>query len=148
MSVPTEIDFAIVRVGNGAEPEVFTTICDLTNVSLNETVNTSDRFVRDCAKPNKPGGRRTRVNGQQWDLTGSGLSNADQIVLLKGVLGKAVQYEIVGFRDDGTDAGAELGTWSGEGRMTARNYSFQREGDTSMEVTIAGHDDLAYAPAA
>ncbi|WP_066795058.1 hypothetical protein [Sphingomonas soli] len=147
MSVPVEIDFAQIKMGNAADPEVFTVICDITSVSINETAETSTRRVRDCTKPNKPAGRRSRVLGTAWDVTGSGLSSADQIATLKAAVGRHKNYEIVGYRDDGTDAGEEIGTWSGQAVMTARNYSIDREGDTGMEITLEGEGDLTYVAA-
>lgn len=148
MSVPIEIDFAQIRMGNAADPEVFTVICDLTSVSINEGAETSTRYRRDCATPNKPAMRRSRVQGTFWDVTGTGISNTVQIPTLKAALGVRKNYEIIGYRDDGTDEGAEIGTWAGEAILTARNYSVDREGETSMEVTLEGQDALVYTAAA
>lgn len=147
MSVPAEIDFAQVLLGNGADPEVFAVICDLTSVNLNEGAETSTRYRRDCTKPNKPGTRSSRVTGTFWDVTGTGLSNEAQIATLKAAIGKHVNYEIRGYRDDGTDGGELVGTWSGQAVMTARNYAFDREGDTSMEITLEGEGELAFVAA-
>ena len=147
MSVPVEIDFAQVLMGDGASPEVFTAICDLTSVTLNEGAETSTRRRRDCAKPNKPAARYSKVMGTFWDVSGTGLSNAPQIATLRAALGKHKNYKIIGYRDDGTDAGDEVGTWSGQGVMTGRNYSIDREGDTSMEINIEGEGDLLFTPA-
>lgn len=147
MSVPVEIDFAQVLMGDGASPEVFTVICDLTNVNINEGAETSTRYRRDCTTPGTPPKRRSRVTGTFWDVTGTGLSNAPQIATLKAALGARKNYQIIGYRDDGTPAGAEIGTWEGEAIMTARNYSVDREGDTSMEINLEGQDDLTYTPA-
>lgn len=147
MSVPVEFDFAQVKIGNGADPEIFTVICDLTNVSINETAETSTRRKRDCAKPNKPGGRYSRVLGTAWDVTGSGIFDVGQIQLRKDALGKHKNYEIDGYRDDGTDGGELLGTYSGQAVMTANNLSTDREGDSSGEVTLEGEGDLVWAAA-
>lgn len=147
MSTPTEFDFMEISVGDGATPENFTKICGLTAVAVNHTAQTSDRFVRDCAYPNRKAKRKVRVTGEQQDITGSGLSNAHQIALLKAAVGKSKNYEIVGFRDDGTDAGAELGTYSGAYVMTAHNISTDQNGDSSMEVTLASDGDFTWTAA-
>lgn len=147
MSEPVEFDFAQVKVGDGADPEVFTVICDITSVSLNETAETSTRRVRDCTKPGKPGARRSRVLGTGWDVTGTGLVDADQNPMLRAALGKKKNYEIPVYRDDGTDAGELLGTYSGEAVMTARNISMDREGDSSVEITLEGQGDLTWTAA-
>lgn len=148
MSVPIEIDFAQVHMGDGADPEVFTVICDLTSVTLNEGAETTTRRRRDCTKPGKPGARFSKVLGTFWDVNGTGLSNGPQVAALQAAIGKHKNFQIIGYRDDGTDAGDEIGTWEGQGVITARNYSMDREGETSMEVTIEGEGDLTYTAAA
>lgn len=147
MSVPVEFDFAQVKIGNGADPEVFTVICDLTSVSINEGAETSTRYRRDCTKPGAPATRRSRVLGKFWDVSGSGLSDASQVPTLRAAIGVRKNYEIPVYKDDGTDAGELLGTYTGEAILTARNTSIEREGETSMEVTLEGQDTLTFTPA-
>jgi hypothetical protein len=146
MSVPVEFDFAQVRIGDGASPEVFTVICDLTSVTINETAETQTRRKRDCAKPNKPAARYSRVLGTAWDVTGSGLIDKSQVATLRAALGKHVNYEIPVYADDGTDGGELLGTYSGQAVMTARNISTDREGDSSGEITLEGEGELTWDP--
>jgi hypothetical protein len=147
MSYPVEIDAAIIKIGNGATPEVFAIACGLENVTINETVNTTDRFRRDCAKPGQIPSRGIRVNGLQWDITGSGVANADQFTAFKAALGQHKNYQIDAIRYDGTDAGELLGTFTGQGVMTAKNLNLQTSGESSAEVTIAGENDLVWDPA-
>ncbi len=147
MSVPTEVAFAQIKIGDGADPEVFTVICDISSVSINATANTTDQFRRDCAKPNLPATRKVKVTGKQWDITGSGLADAGQIPLLLDAVGTSANFEVPGYQDDGTDGGGLLGTWSGNGVLTADNLSLDREGDSSGEITIAGNGDLTFTPA-
>ncbi|KQM37934.1 hypothetical protein [Sphingomonas sp. Leaf10] len=147
MSYPTEIDAVIVKLGNGASPEVFANICGVENATINETVQSSDRFRRDCAKPGMIPRRAVRVTGQQWDVTGSGVTNVDQIAALKAVLGIRRNYELVAIKYDGTDEGDVLGTFKGAGVMTARNMSLSPN-EATMEVTIAGEDELVWTPVA
>ena len=148
MSYPTEIDFAIVRIGDGTTPEVFTVVCGLENATVNETANTSDRFRSDCENPGRVPTRSVRVTGVQWDVTGSGVSNSDQIPLRKAALGKHRNYQIDAIEEDGTDAGKLLGTFAGRGVMTANNLNLQRTGDSTGDITIAGENDLTWTPAA
>lgn len=147
MSYPTEIDAAVIKIGDGADPEVFTVICGVENVTLNETVQSSDRFRKDCAKPGMVPTRAVRVTGKQWDLTGSGVTNTDQIASLKAALGLTKNYQVIAIKYDGTDAGDELGTFSGAGVLTARNMNLTPN-EATMEVTIAGENDLTWTPAA
>lgn len=148
MSYPTEIDAAIIYRVTAGTPPVRTVLCGIENVTINETVNSSDRFRRDCAKPGAIPARSVRVNSRQWDVTGSGVSNADQLTALKALLGAHADYEIDAIAYDGTDEGNLLGTFAGTGVLTAKNLNLQREGDSGSEITIAGEDDLVWTPAA
>ncbi|WP_333571309.1 hypothetical protein [Sphingomonas sp.] len=146
MSYPTEIDAVVVKIGDGASPEVFTTICGIENATINETVQTNDRFRKDCTKPGMIPTRDVRVTGKQWDLTGSGVTNVTQLVTLKAALGISRNYQIVAIKYDGTDEGDELGTFTGQGVLTARNLNLQDNGGTA-EITIAGENELTWTPA-
>lgn len=147
MSEPVEYDFAQVKFGDGGSPEAFTVICDLTQVTVSEAAQTSTRTRRDCTKPGKPGTRRSRVTGTSWDISGTGLSNATQNAALRALLGRRNNYEILMYADDGTDTGELLGTYSGEAIMTARELNPDREGESSMSITLEGQGDLTYEAA-
>lgn len=148
MSYPNEIDAVIVKLGDGASSgEQFTTICGIESATINETVQSTDRFRRDCAKPGMIPRRGVRVTGQQWDVTGSGVTNIDQLDALKAVLGAHRNYQLVAIKYNGTDAGDVLGTFAGSGVMTARNMNLSPN-EATMEITIAGENDLVWTPAA
>lgn len=145
MSVPVEADFALIKIGDGATPtEVFTTVCGMRQVGINRTVATSDRFVRDCAKPNKIASRKVRTTGKQLDLTGSGLINKTDIAAFDAALGKVKNYKVELYVDDGTDTGTLMGTFAAAFVMTAANLSLQEGGDASSEVTLASHGDWTW----
>lgn len=148
MSLPNEIDWALIKMGDGDGPEVFTTVCGIVDVTINETANSDDRFVRDCDQPGAVPFRFTRVSGKQLDVSGSGLSNADETVRLSDALGRVVNYKVETYKDDGTDAGELLGTYTGAFRMTANNLSTARNGDSSGEISLASHGQWTYAAAA
>ncbi len=147
MSVPTEFDFALIKLGDGASTEAFTTICGMQDVSINETVNTNDRFVRDCAAPASPPQRRVQVTGLQVDITGTGFTNADEVVRLRAALGERANYRVEGYADDGTATGSLIGTYSGSFVMTSKNSSLSTESPGSMEITLASDGATTYAAA-
>lgn len=142
MSVPTEIDFCLIKLGDGGSPEAFTTICGITDVSVNEAAQTTDRYVRDCTKPGETPIRKVKVNGKAMDVSGTGLSNKDTVDDLMAALGKHKNYKIEAYADDGTDAGDLLGTWAGTYVMTANNLTLPREGAASGQINLA--NDGAY----
>ena len=145
MSYPTEIDAAIIYSVTGTgQTAVRTILCGIENVTINETANTSDRFRTECDKPGRVPTRSVRTTGIQWDITGSGVSNADQLTALKALLGQHKAYEIDAIKYDGTDAGDKLGTFAGTGVLTAKNLNLQRSGDSGLEITIAGEGTLTW----
>jgi hypothetical protein len=147
MSYPNEADFVNVLIGNGASPEVFTLICGMENASLNRTVNTSDRFRRDCAKPGAVPTRKVRVTGRQWDATGSGVINMDEFDTFDGALGVRKSYRFEFCRRDGTEEGEVIGQYQGPAVMTAANVSVNADEGTA-EITLAGEDDIVWTLAA
>lgn len=147
MSLPTEIDFALIKKGDGAGPEVFTQICGITDVTLNEQANTNDRFVRDCAKPGEVPFRKTKVNGKQLDVTGAGLTNADTVSDFEDALGQLGNYQIALYAEDGTDAGDLLGTIEGEFRLTANNRNIARDTPASWQINLASNGAWTYTAA-
>lgn len=149
MSVPTESDFALIKIGDGATPtEVFANLCGMQSVGINRTVSTTDRQVRDCAKPNKPASRKVRVTGKQLDVTGSGLTNKADIAAFDAALGKVKNYKIELYQDDGTDTGLLTGTFAAAFVMTAANLTLTEGGDAAAEVTLASHGDWTWTAAA
>lgn len=149
MSYPTTFEFAFVAVGNGATPEVFTRLCGIQTSGFNHTVATSDRFRRDCAKPALVPVRGVKVNGRQWDLTGSGLYNLDQIDLINGLPGVTKTYQLIllDISDPAIEAGTVIGTWEGPGVLTAVNLASSEDQEATIELTIASDGLWEYTEA-
>lgn len=149
MSEPRLYDFALIKFSDGASPAAFTTLCGIVGVQVNETAETQDRRVRDCAKPNKPGGRRIKTTGLNWTISGNGRTNADQRLIIKTqLLGKHADYQIEYYADNGTDAGELIGTDAGRAVMTASNINTDPDAGTSdFEITLEGEGDLVYTEA-
>lgn len=146
MSYPVEPDFVVVKIGDGASPEVFTILCGIDTAGVNKTVNTQDRFRRDCAKPGAIPTRKVRVSGRQWDVTGSGVINVDAFAQFDASLGIRRNYRLEFGKRDGTDAGDILGYYAGPAVMTAQNINVSAD-DGSAEITLAGEDDIVWTAA-
>lgn len=147
MSLPTEVDFALIKIGDGGAPEAFALICGLTDATINEQAQSSDRYPRDCTKPGEVPFRRTKVNGKALDVTGSGLSNVDQYPTLSDALGTVKNYKVELYADDGTDAGSLLGTISSAFRMTANNLNAPRNSDATAQINLASDGEWTYVAA-
>lgn len=148
MSLPVEADFALIKMGDGESPEVFTAICGIQDVQVNKSAQTSDRYVRDCAKPGEVPFRRVRTTGKQMDISGSGLSNTVTIPTLEAALGVSKNYKIELYRQDGTDAGVLLGTYAGPFVMTTDNLTAALAADSAGEVNFASDGVWTYTDAA
>jgi len=146
MSYPNEADFVVVKIGDGQSPEVFTILCGIDTAGVNKTVNTQDRFRRDCAKPGAIPTRKVRVTGRQWDVTGSGVINMDAFEDFDDALGIRKNYRIEFGKRDGTDAGEIVGYYAGPAVMTASNVQMG-DGEGSAEITLAGEDDIVWTTA-
>jgi Phage tail tube protein len=148
LTVPTQYDFAILEYSDMAGVPVFTALCGLTNISVNEVAETSSRRVRDCATPNTPGGNVLKVLGTSWTISGTGLTNAAQRAYIKASLfARKVNYKVKYYSDDSTPTGLLKGTDAGLAILTANNMALDQEGDSSLELTLEGQGTLVYTPA-
>ncbi|MFN3474086.1 MAG: phage tail tube protein [Blastomonas sp.] len=137
MSVPSESDFALIKVGNAADPEVFTTICGIEGVSINRVANTNDRARRDCASPGLPAVRRSKTISKQMDITGTGAVDKPNIAAFDAALGLIKNYEIELYQYDGTASGELVGTFAGAYNLTAANMTLDANADSSGEISLA-----------
>lgn len=140
MSLPSEVDFALVKIDG-------VVVCGLTSVTINQTAQSSDRYVRDCTKPGEVPVRKQKITGKALDVSGTGLTNAPQIPTLMAALGVATDYTVELYSDDGTDAGDLIGTLAFTSKMTATNMTIPRDGDASADITLPSHGAWSYTPA-
>lgn len=153
MSYPVEPDYIVLQLGDGATPEVFTAMCGLEGANINQTVTSSDRFRRDCAKPAAVPTRKVRVTGKQWDVTGSGVINMDEFDRFNAALGARRSYRLLLGQYDTQDSGDTerngtiYGYYKGPAVMTAHNINVGGE-DGTAEVTLAGEDELVWTEGA
>lgn len=149
MSLPLEFDFAQIKIGDGATPtEVFTVSCGKTDVTANFVANSSDRFVRDCAKPGEVPFRKTKVSGKQLDVTATGLTDATAFGTEIDLVGTRNNVKVEYYTDDGTDGGDLIGTIACNMLITALNIGTPRDGDASAELSLASHGAWTWTAAA
>lgn len=140
MSLPTEFDFAVIKFGDGATPtEAFAISCGKQDVSLNFAAQSSDRYVRDCAKPGEIPFRKAKATGKSLDVTATGLTDKTAFGTEVALVGKHKNIKVELYADDGTDTGTLLGTVACNMLVTALNVSAPREGTSNAEVTLASN---------
>jgi hypothetical protein len=135
MTYPTEADFGDLKLEATPGSGTFTTICGLEQFQIQRTVNTSDKFRRDCAKPGEVPTRKVKVTGKQFTITANGIFNIDEIDRLDAALGIARDFELDLGQRDGTDAGEILGTLTFTGVMTTNNSNISTDEGTT-EITV------------
>lgn len=148
MSEPNSADFALIKIRTAdGPPVVLTLLCGIEGVTINRTTQQSETYRRDCAMPNRPGTRKVRVTGSSWSISGTGSDNIDLEEEMTDAFGVRKQYAVELYRDDGTDAGDLLGTYSGSALMTARNQSYSQENAGTAEITLEGEGALVWTVA-
>jgi len=137
MSEPTTIDFAKIGVRDIGSTDPYIVICGIQTAGFNRTVQTNDRYVKNCEKPALPAERRVRVTGRARTLTGSGLYNSAQRELIDELEGvrKDYQLQIIDF-SDGSDEGVIKELRAGPGIATAINMGSSEDDLGTIEITI------------
>lgn len=148
MSLPTEFDFAVIKFGDGGSPsETFAISCGKQDVSLNFAAQSSDRYVRDCAKPGEIPFRKAKATGKSLDVTATGLTDKTTFGSEVALVGQHNNIKVELYADDGTDTGTLLGTVACNMLVTALNVSAPREGTSNAEVTLASNDAWTWTAA-
>lgn len=140
MSLPTEFDFAVIKFGDGGTPsETFAISCGKQDINLNFAAQSSDRYVRDCAKPGEIPFRKAKATGKSLDITATGLTDKTAFGTEVALLAKHKNIKVELMADDGTDAGTLLGTVACNMLVTGISISAPREGTSNAEVTLASN---------
>lgn len=139
MSVPTEFDFAVLKIGDEGSPENFEISCGKQDFTANFVANSADRFVRDCEKPGEIPFRKAKATGRQADITGTGLTDKFTFGKELELVGKHRNVKLEYYADDGTDAGTLLGTVSMNMLITALNIGTPRDDSASAEIVLASN---------
>lgn len=146
MSEPNSADFALIKIKTAdGPPAVRTLLCGIEGVTINRAAQTSERYRRDCAKPNRPGTRKLRVTGSSWSIAGTGSDNIDIEADYADAFGVRKEYDVELYKDDGTDGGERMGVYRGTALMTARNQSYSQDGDSGgTDITLEGEGLLVW----
>ncbi len=148
MSLPTEFDFAVLKLGDGAGPEVYTVSCGKNDISLTFAANSSDRFVRDCAKPGEVPFRKKKATGKMLDVQAAGLTDVDAFETEIELVGQRVNSKIEFYVDDGSDAGDLIGTVACNVMVDSLEIGAPREGESSSALSLSSHGAWTWTAAA
>lgn len=145
MSVPNTIQLSVISIGDGAPTEAFTDICGINATGFNQTAQTNDRYIRDCATPTAVPLRQVKVTGKSWTLTGNGYYNTDQQSIISAAVAVRHNYKMRVYDDD--VAATLLGTWAGAGVLTSADMGTSENDLGTIQLTIVSHGAWAYTAA-
>jgi hypothetical protein len=137
MSEPATVEFARIGVRAIDSADAFTVICGIQTTGFNRTVQTNDRYVKDCALPGRPAERRVRVTGRARTITGSGVYTPVPRARIDGLEGVRKEYQltIMDFSDGG-EAGVPVELRTGPGIATSINMGSSEDDLGTIEITI------------
>ena len=94
MAYPNRVKprYVVIEMGNGATPEVFTPLCGIRTAGMTVQLNQNDDFLNDCADPESVPVRFTIPTGRQWDMSGSGVVNLDNLEQIMDAQGVTKNY--------------------------------------------------------
>lgn len=132
-----------LMLGNGAGPEVFTALCGLTTRTFTVQTNTNDVFTRDCADPENVPIRRVIPTGKQWDLTGEGQLNRDNLATLMAADdGQPHNFRFL-FTEPATDQVFQ-GYWAGSGVITNLTINGGDEDYATISLSISSDSEWVF----
>lgn len=145
MADPIEPDLIIVQAKVG---DAYVDLCGIETAGINQTATTNDRFRRSCDNPAAIPTRTVRVNGKQWDATGSGVLNMAQFDLYTSLIGMHGDYRFLYERFDAVQTEGErtsttYGYRDGRAVMTAANENIGGDEGTA-ELNWAGEGTLTW----
>lgn len=126
-----------ILLGDGADPEVFTPICGLNSRSFTHQINTSDDFIPDCVDPEDVPTRELTTSGEQWDVSGSGLLDRNNLSDLQDAVGKYKNYR---FELAEPAADAVFGGYY-EGTFVLTNLQITGTNDNKVSVDLSFASD-------
>lgn len=135
-----------LMLGDGATPtEVFTALCGITTRNFTSQTNTNDVFTKDCAEPEDVPIRRIIPTGKQWDLTGEGVLNRENLAtILAADDGQPHNFRFL-FTEPATDE-VYQGYWGGAGVLTNLAIGAGDDEFASLSITIASDSEWTFTP--
>lgn len=123
-----------LQLGNGASPEVFSTVCGITTKGLQRTKQTTDTVVWDCADPDADPMIERDVLSGDWTMTGSGQAVLAHLDDIEGAYETPANWRIV-FFGTGTTV---VRSYTGAAIMTDLTLGAVNGERASISLTLAG----------
>jgi hypothetical protein len=143
MSIPSIVkgqyfDVAVdVTSLNLAGVSGYVIICGLTSRGFTHGTQTGDEYVRDCSNPEDVPVRVVNVTGESWDISGSGLHNRKQQVMIDAMVGKSLPVRFI--EGEPSDDAVFIGYY--DGKFVLESYAVQGADGANVTSTFAWKSD-------
>lgn len=129
----------LIKLGNGATPEVFAAPCALTTKGFNRSSSTNEFNVPDCADPDAPVWTERVKGAISAGVTGSGLLAKESVPAYESFFEQvdARQIQIV------LDYDVAPISYQGAFHMTTLNITGEQDGLISVEVEFASSGEVS-----
>jgi len=133
----------LVKIGDGAESEVFTTLCGLTTRSIGINNTEYDVTTADCTTPGGALWTEVQNGAKRVAISGTGLiEDETQEVRANTIAMSAdamVNMQIVV---------PSLGTFAGEFHMASLTYGGEMEGGVTYDMSLNSSGEVTFTPEA
>lgn len=131
----------LVKIGDGASPEVFTAPCGLTSKGFNQTANTQKTAVPDCSNPDLPADNSTGVDTIDRSISGSGVLATEAFTTWQAWFDSSASKNVRIY-----PMGASGGYYSGAFVLTQFNMSVDRGQKVNVEVAMEADGHVTWNP--
>ena len=132
----------LIKIGDGADPEVFTNLCGLKTRSFNMSATEVDTTIPDCTNPGNPVQKTSRPGISSRTFTGSGnfVSSTVMDLFMNHIRATSSFNAQVIVPGDGT--------YAGEWFVTDFTFNGDVEPNLEFSATFTAGDILTFTPRA
>lgn len=122
----------LLRIGDGASPEVFAAPCGFTSKNFRIGAAVNDTNVPDCADEDAPSWLERDVVSKDWGFDAAGVHAEESVALLAGAVGERRNMQVA------------LGDleYEGVGIITELTRGAERGSRVTVNITVAGDGEL------
>lgn len=134
---PIRFSDLTLMLGDGAEPEVFTAPCGLTDYTWTTSIQTNDEDLPDCENPDAPGYQSPNVVSTGDQLTSTGFVDAESHELWLEFARSGEPRNVRLVYAKGTNAaGGRNGYYQGPVVITNREEAYARRASGRINLTL------------
>lgn len=140
MSYPTLIKgqkFAL-QLGDGGDPEMFTTVCGITTRGLQRTRAVNETQNWDCENPDALPLTEREASTSDWSISGSGQAVEAELDRLDAAFNTPASWRIILMGSGST----VIRSWTGTAIMTDYNTGAVNGEKATISLTLSGTGEL------